>query len=244
MKSALTVEKKKKNHQCAVDVWFDLPCFCWTWRVWAFPLRGLLFDIWITKVNPTFASCIFLCSFQKFAKTLSAISLLKSAIRKLLSPVTHKEEKYGVTTVKVIRLTQNIAYFGAQNNVLLAIFISSSKFGNFWICHFMSLGVGTGLNGMHFLSCQVIHIPVITVIVSNLVHSCQIEVTCGCSCEAELLFAGIQCIVWRSWQQSRWKNFGGQVFWAWGKCEPLCSLLQLQQKMFSQWKLLTKNNYY
>jgi hypothetical protein len=24
----------------------------------------------------------------------------------------------------------------------------------------------------------------------------------------------------------------------------LCSLLQLQQKMFSQWKCLTKNNYY
>jgi len=39
------------------------------------------------------------------------------------------------------------------------------------------------------------NIPVITVTVANLVHYCQIEVTCGCSCEAELLFAGIQCIV-------------------------------------------------
>lgn len=59
----------------------------------------------------------------------------------------------------------------------------------------MSLEVGTGLNGMQFISCQIIQIPVITVIVTNLVHSCHIEVTCGCSCEAELLFAGIQCIV-------------------------------------------------
>ena len=59
----------------------------------------------------------------------------------------------------------------------------------------MSLKVGTGLNGMYIISCQIIKILVITVLVTNLVHSCHIEVTCGCSCEAELLFAGIQCIV-------------------------------------------------
>jgi hypothetical protein len=48
------------------------------------------------------------------------------------------------------RLTQNIAYWGTwwQKAVLLAIFIPSGEFGNFWICHFMSLEVGTGLNGI------------------------------------------------------------------------------------------------
>jgi hypothetical protein len=79
---------------------------------------------------------------------------------------------------KLTRLTQNIAYWHlVAESYIVAIFIPSGEFGNLWICHFMSLEFGTGLNGMYFIDFQIIQVPAGTIIVTNFVHSCQIEVT-------------------------------------------------------------------
>jgi hypothetical protein len=47
----------KKDHQHALDLSPDLPCFLSVWRGCAFPLKVLLFGFWVIPVNPGFSSC-------------------------------------------------------------------------------------------------------------------------------------------------------------------------------------------
>jgi hypothetical protein len=54
MNNALTV---KKDHQHALDVSPDLPCFFQVWRGPAFPLRKQLFGFRVVIVNPGSVSC-------------------------------------------------------------------------------------------------------------------------------------------------------------------------------------------
>jgi hypothetical protein len=45
-----------KDHQHALDIHPDLPCFLWVWKGWAFPMRGLLFGFWVVTMNSDFVS--------------------------------------------------------------------------------------------------------------------------------------------------------------------------------------------